>query len=79
MKLAEVKRKLGRVETAILKAIETGEIPGLALRARLGHGRIDHHPPRLARLRHRGNRHGQRGLVRLLPGAIERTVYLSAA
>ena len=36
MKLAEVKRRLGKVERAIEKAIEAGELPGAVVMARMG-------------------------------------------
>ena len=36
MKLAEVRRKLGKVDTAVERAIEAGELPGCVILARLG-------------------------------------------
>ena len=36
MKLAEVKRRLGKVERAIEKAIEAGELPGAVVMAQMG-------------------------------------------
>ena len=36
MKRAEVTRRLGKVERAVAKAIEAGELPGAVIQARMG-------------------------------------------
>lgn len=43
MKLAEVKRRLGKVERAIEKAIEAGELPGAVVMAQMGEELSFHH------------------------------------